>query len=78
MFKKGVVPSQGDVYKRQHTLAVDNLSLVIVHLVILEKIFTNTKVVGLDFLLRLLDSRCEHLMLDLLALRDSERTERCV
>ena len=54
------------------TLLVDDLSLLIVNLVIVEKIFTDSEVVELNLLLRFLDGVGEHLMLDLLILLNTK------
>jgi len=57
------------------TLLVDDLSLLIVNLVIVEKIFTDSEVVELDLLLRFLDGIGKHLMLNLLILLNTKRCE---
>ena len=56
-------------------LLVDDLSLLIVNLVIVEKIFTDTEVVELDLLLGFLDGIGKHLVLDLLILLNTKGCE---
>ena len=57
------------------TLLINDFSLLIVYLVIIKKIFTDSKVVELDLLLSFLDSVGKHLMLDLLILLNPKRRE---
>ena len=45
-------------------LAVDNLSLIVHNLIVLQQVFTNTKVVILNHLLGYLDRLADRLMLD--------------
>ena len=56
-------------------LLVDNLSLIVHNLIILKKILSDTEVVALNLLLRFLNRRCQHLMLDLLTFRNTECVE---
>ena len=57
------------------TLAVDNLSLIIHNLIVLQQVFTNTKVVTLDLLLCFLNCTGKHLMLNLLTIRNTHCVE---
>src|SRR5699024_3026280 len=61
--------------KHLTTLFVNNLTLFVVYLVVIEKILTDTEVVALDLLLRLLDRVGKHLVLDLLVLGNAQRSE---
>ena len=56
-------------------LLIDDLSLLIVNLVIVEKIFTDSEVVELDLLLCFLDCIGKHFMLNLLILGNTQRSE---
>ena len=56
-------------------LSVDDLSLLVHDLVILEQVLADTEVVVLNLLLCLFDGAGEHLMLDLLAVLHTERIE---
>ena len=57
------------------TLFVDDLTLLIVNLVVIKKILTDTEVVKLDLLLCLLDCIGKHLVLDLLILSYTKGSE---
>ena len=59
----------------QHTssLFVDDFSLLIHNLVVLQQILTNCKVIALNLLLSFLNRTGKHLMLDLLAFFYSKR-----
>ena len=54
------------------TLFVNNLTLFIVNLVIIQKIFTDTEVIELDFLLCFLNCIGKHFMFDLLVLSNTK------
>ena len=56
-------------------LRVDDLTLLIHNLVILQQILTNTEVVALNLLLSLLDGIGKHLMLNLLIFRHAQGVE---
>ena len=56
-------------------LFIDQFSLLIVNLVIFQQVLTNSKVVGLDLLLCLLNSIGKHLVFDLFILSHTKRCE---
>ena len=57
------------------SLFVDDLTLLVVDLVIVEQVFTDSVVVALDLLLRFFDGGRKHLVLDLLIFRYAEGFE---
>ena len=57
------------------TLLIDDLSLVIVDLIVVEQVFTDSEVVALDLHLSLLNGVRQHLVLDLLALGYTQRVK---
>ena len=57
------------------TLFINDLTLLVINLVIIQKIFTNTKVVKLDLLLCFLDCIRKHLVFDLLVLCNTKRSK---
>ena len=56
-------------------LLINDFSLLIVYLVVIKKIFTDSKVIELDLFLCFLDRIGKHLMLNLLILLNSKRCE---
>jgi len=72
-----IVNSIPHVLTIQHltTLFVNDLTLFIINLVIIQKIFTNTKVIKLNLLLCFLNSIGKHLMLNLLILCNTQRSK---
>ena len=57
------------------SLLVDDLSLLVHYLVVLQKVLPDSVVVELDLLLRLFDGSGKHLVLNLLAVLNTKRIE---
>ncbi len=62
------------VLARQHVapLAVERLALLVHHVVVVEQVLADVEVARLDLLLRVLDRRVDHAMLDRLALLEAQ------